>query len=152
MHRFWSVEETFKTLKSDLDIRPVHNQKAPLGIRYSGARQPYRLLHKDGKCGYLNVNTGEIVIPAQYSKAWQSSEGLGAVLGVGNRIGFIDKDNNMAIVYEIPYNKGLDYIFKDGYCVIFASSAHLPLNLRKRNQQERAQILPDEDPEETPYR
>ena len=71
---------------------------------------------------------------------------------VDNRIGFIDTDNNLVIGYEIPYNKALDYIFKDGYCVIFAPSAHLPLNLRKRNQQERAQILPAEDSEETPYR
>lgn len=73
---------------------------------------------KDGLRGYLNVNTGEIVIPAQYSKAWQFSEGLGAVLGEGNRIGFIDKANNLAIGYEIPYDKGLDYIFKDGYCIV----------------------------------
>lgn len=36
---------------------------------------------KDGFRGYINVNTGEIVFPAQYSKAWQFSEGLGAVLG-----------------------------------------------------------------------
>lgn len=73
---------------------------------------------KDGLRGYLNVNTGEIAISAQYTKAWQFSEGLGAVLGEGNRIGFIDKDNNLVIGYEIPYDKGLDYIFKDGYCVV----------------------------------
>ena len=36
---------------------------------------------KDGKRGFLNVKTGEIVIPAQYSKAWNFSEGLAAVLG-----------------------------------------------------------------------
>lgn len=73
---------------------------------------------KNGLRGYLNVNTGEIVIPAQYSKAWQFSEGLGAVLGKDNRIGFIDKDNNLVIGYEIPYDKCFDYIFKDGYCVV----------------------------------
>ena len=73
---------------------------------------------KDGKRGYLNINTGEIVIPAQYSKAWQFSEGLGAVLGANNKIGFIDSDNNLVIGYEIPFVKGFDYIFKDGYCVV----------------------------------
>lgn len=73
---------------------------------------------KDGKRGYLNVNTGEIVIPAQYSKAWQFSEGLGAVLGANNKIGFIDSDNHLVISYEIPYVKGFDYIFKDGSCVV----------------------------------
>ena len=57
---------------------------------------------KDGKRGYLNVKTGEIVIPAQYSKAWNFSEGLAAVLGGDDRIGFIDKDNRLVIDYIIP--------------------------------------------------
>ncbi len=73
---------------------------------------------KEGKRGYLNVNTGEIVIPAQYSKAWQFSEGLGAVLGANNKIGFIDSRNRPVIQNEIPYVKGFDYIFKDGSCVV----------------------------------
>ena len=71
---------------------------------------------KDGKRGYLNVKTGEIVIPAQYSKAWNFSEGLAAVLGGDDRIGFIDKDNRLVIDFIIPYEKGQDYVFKDGYC------------------------------------
>ena len=73
---------------------------------------------KDGKRGFLNVNTGDIVIPAQYNKAWQFSEGLGAVLGEKDKIGFIDKDNRLVIDYVIPYEKGYDYIFKDGLCVV----------------------------------
>ena len=70
----------------------------------------------DGKRGYLNVKTGEIVIPAQYSKAWNFSEGLAAVLGGDDCIGFIDKDNRLVIDFIIPYEKGQDYVFKDGYC------------------------------------
>ena len=54
---------------------------------------------KEGKRGYVNVNTGEIVIPAQYSKAWNFSEGLAAVLGGDDCIGFIDKDNRLVIDY-----------------------------------------------------
>lgn len=73
---------------------------------------------KDGFRGYLNVNNGEIVIPAQYSKAWQFSEGLGAVLGADDKIGFINCDNQLVIDYQIPYVKGYDYIFKDGSCVV----------------------------------
>lgn len=73
---------------------------------------------KNGRRGYLNVNNGEIVIPAQYSKAWQFSEGLGAVLGANNQIGFIDSDNKLVIGYDIPFVKGFDYIFKDGFCVV----------------------------------
>ena len=73
---------------------------------------------KSGKRGWLNVKNGEIVIPAQYVRAWQFSEGLGAVLGENNKIGFIDSGNNLVIDYVIPYEKGVDYIFKDGYCVV----------------------------------
>ena len=71
---------------------------------------------KDGKRGYLNVKTGEIVIPAQYSKAWNFSEGLAAVLGGDDCIGFVDKDNRLVIDYIIPFEKGQNYVFKDGYC------------------------------------
>lgn len=73
---------------------------------------------KEGKRGYINANTGEIVIPAQYSKAWNFSEGLAAVLGTGDCIGFIDKDNRLVIDYNIPFEKGQDYVFKDGYCSV----------------------------------
>lgn len=71
---------------------------------------------KDGKRGYVNVKTGEIVIPAQYNKAWNFSEGLAAVLGGDNCIGFIDKDNHLVIDYVIPFEKSRDYVFRDGYC------------------------------------
>ena len=72
----------------------------------------------EGRRGYINVKTGKIAIPAQYNKAWQFSEGLGAVMGENDYIGFIDKDNNLVIDYEIPYEKGFDYVFKDGFCVV----------------------------------
>ncbi|MGN1221440.1 MAG: WG repeat-containing protein [Candidatus Cryptobacteroides sp.] len=72
---------------------------------------------KEGKRGYVNVKTGEIVIPAQYSKAWNFSEGVAGVLGADNRIGFIDKDNRLVIDYIIPFEKTTDYVFKDGYCI-----------------------------------
>ena len=73
---------------------------------------------KDGKRGYVNVKTGRIVIPAQYSKAWNFSEGLAAVLGKDSCIGFIDKDNQLVIDYVIPLVNGMDYIFRDGYCLV----------------------------------
>ena len=38
---------------------------------------------KDDKRGYLNRNTGKVVIPAKYSKAWIFSEGLAAVVEDG---------------------------------------------------------------------
>lgn len=68
--------------------------------------------------GFINVMDGEVVIPAQYARAWQFSEGLGAVLGENGKVGFVDRENKLVIPYEIPYEKGLDYVFKDGYCTV----------------------------------
>lgn len=73
---------------------------------------------RTGKRGFLNINTGEIVISAQYKKAWHFSEGLAAVLGSNGKIGFIDYNNNLVIDYEIPYRDSDDYLFKDGYCTV----------------------------------
>ena len=73
---------------------------------------------KQGRRGYYNTNTGEEVIPAQYNKAWNFSEGLAAVLGEDNCVGFIDKDNHLVIGYEIPFEGGYDYIFRNGLCSV----------------------------------
>lgn len=70
----------------------------------------------EGWRGFVNVRTGEIVIPAQYRKAWNFSEGVAAVLGEDNKVGFIDKANQLVIDYIIPYQSGEDYVFKGGYC------------------------------------
>lgn len=122
-----------KTLSADIVVESYNNNRmrvknkktgkytTPKVIWVSGAPERDSLTvfcDKNGLRGYINVNTGEIVIPAQHSKAWRFSEGLGAVLGEGDRIGFIDKNNKLVIGYEIPYEKGFDYIFKDGYCVV----------------------------------
>jgi len=73
----------------------------------------------DGYRGFLNVNTGEIEIPAQYGKAWVFSEGLAAVVyGEKNRLGFINHNNEL-VIKDIPYDPGYyDYLFKDGFCII----------------------------------
>lgn len=73
---------------------------------------------KQGRRGYYNTNTGEVVIPAQYTKAWNFSEGLAAVLGEDNCVGFIDKDGRLIIGYEIPFEGGYDYIFRNGLCSV----------------------------------
>jgi hypothetical protein len=71
-----------------------------------------------GRRGFLNINDGEVVIPAQYDRAWQFSEGLGAVVGKNGKVGFIDRDNRLVIGCEIPYEPGFDYVFKDGSCTV----------------------------------
>lgn len=75
---------------------------------------------KDGSRGYLNANTGEVVIPAQYKKAWVFSEGLAAVMNESWKIGFVNKDNQVVIPFRYDYRKEypIDYLFHNGYCVM----------------------------------
>lgn len=75
--------------------------------------------------GYLNVNTGEIIIPAQYNRAWNFSEGIAAVLKNGF-ISFIDSkgepafDTTFPIYYEDNYND-IAPQFHNGLCVMRSS-------------------------------
>ena len=68
--------------------------------------------------GYLNVVTGEIDIKAEYDHAWLFSEGVAAVVK-DNKIGFIDKDNNVVIPFQYPMYASYapyTYRFYNGYC------------------------------------
>ncbi len=72
--------------------------------------------------GYLNVNTGEIIIPAQYNRAWNFSEGIAAVLKDG-AISFINADGKQAFdaVFPIYYQDDYNDIapqFHNGRCVM----------------------------------
>ena len=73
----------------------------------------------DNKRGYYNVYTGEIVVPAQFRRAWIFSEGLAAVQRNGN-IGFIDHQGNVVIDFLYPYhgNPLSSFVFEDGHCVV----------------------------------
>ncbi len=68
------------------------------------------------KRGYLNRFTGEVVIPAIYTRAWVFSEGLAAVERDGELL-FIDHkgqvviDKDFTVMGDEPI-----YAFKDGYC------------------------------------
>ena len=73
---------------------------------------------KEGKRGYLNVNTGKVVIAGQYKHAWHFSEGLAAVVADNGKIGFINYDNEMVIPAIYDYVVDYDYIFKDGFCIV----------------------------------
>ena len=78
-----------------------------------------------GKRGYINANTGEIIIDAKtndYNKAWIFSEGLAAVIKDG-KIGFIDSDNKVVIPFQYDYSNririwGFGYLFHDNYCIM----------------------------------
>ena len=72
--------------------------------------------------GFLDVYTGEIVIPAQYERAWIFSEGLGAVVK-DNKLGFINKSGGTVIPCQFNWrdqsgNNG-SFLFQDGYCAVF---------------------------------
>jgi hypothetical protein len=82
----------------------------------------YALPHKRG---YINVNTGRIVIDAEtngYRKAWVFSEGLAAVMKDG-KIGFINAQNEVVIPFKFDYSdeccrNGTGFLFHNGYCVM----------------------------------
>lgn len=77
------------------------------------------------KRGFVNVNTGEIVIDAKlndYNKAWVFSEGLAAVVKDG-KIGFINARNEIVIPFQFDYSDNchmydFGYLFHDGYCIM----------------------------------
>ena len=73
---------------------------------------------KDGKRGYLNRFSGEIVLPAIYSKAWVFSEGIAAV-EKDKKLLFIDHSGNIVIDnnFDVHYNDP-QYAFNDGYCIV----------------------------------
>ena len=72
--------------------------------------------------GYLNVNTGKIVIPAQYNRAWNFSEGIAGVLKDGV-VSFIKADGTPAFSQTFPIFYYDDYSeiafqFHHGLCVM----------------------------------
>lgn len=76
---------------------------------------------RNGKRGFLSVNTGEAVISEQYHRAWNFSEGVAAVMRDG-KIGFINSRNETVLPfgYDYAYRNGMpiDYLFRCGYCTM----------------------------------
>ena len=73
---------------------------------------------KDGKRGYLNRFTGEVTLPAIYTRAWVFSEGLAAV-EKDNELVFINHSGDVVIDkdFEVHFDDP-QYAFHDGYCVV----------------------------------
>ena len=73
---------------------------------------------EDQKRGYFNRFTGEVVLPAQYQKAWVFSEGVACVYDKGT-LHFIDHKGNLAINKTFPYTSCIDdYCFHNGLCLM----------------------------------
>ncbi|NVO20248.1 MAG: WG repeat-containing protein [Bacteroidetes bacterium] len=83
-----------------------------------------------GRRGYLNKFSGEITIPAQYSRAWKFSEGLGAVV-INSRLGFINGKGQTVIPFKFYYfndeDKRADFVFRNGYCSAIDSNGKFGL-------------------------
>lgn len=94
---------------------------------------------KDGKRGFLNVNTGKIVIGGKYQYAWVFSEELAAVVEPDGKMGFIDETGKYVIAPKLDYIPSHDYVFKHGVCCIENQDGKLGLLNR-----DGAWILPQE--------
>ena len=76
----------------------------------------------DNLRGYLNTHTGKIIIPAQYQRAWNFSEGIAAVYDEG-LVSFINASGEPAFSSTFPLHYGLNFDdiafqFHDGLCVM----------------------------------
>ena len=87
-----------------------------------------------GKRGYININTGRIIIDADandYRKAWVFSDGLAAVMKDG-KIGFINDQNDVVIPFQFDYTDkcrmyDFGYVFHNGYCAMTDANGNLGL-------------------------
>ena len=87
-----------------------------------------------GKRGYININTGRIIIDAEandYRKAWVFSDGLAAVMKDG-KIGFINANNEVVIPFQFDYIDkcrmyDFGYLFHNGYCIMTNANGDLGL-------------------------
>lgn len=76
----------------------------------------------DKKRGYFNRFTGELVIPAQYEKAWVFSEGVAWVKKDGV-LSLIDHDGNPVLDRTFPYTERIDdYCFHNGLCAMLGDN------------------------------
>ena len=87
-----------------------------------------------GKRGYININSGHIIIDAEandYRKAWVFSDGLAAVMKDG-KIGFINDKNEVVIPLQFDYTDkcrmyDFGYVFHNGYCAMTDADGNLGL-------------------------
>lgn len=82
---------------------------------------------EDQKRGYFNRFTGEVVIPAQFQKAWVFSEGVACVMDKGV-LHFIDHKGQNMMGKMFPYTKRIDdYCFHNGLCSMLGDNNRIGL-------------------------
>ena len=76
----------------------------------------------EGKWGFIDMNSGKVVIPAAYEKVWDFNEGLAAVADAEHEVGFIDKTGELQIpMMDVDWKDGY-YGFENGLCVLTHTS------------------------------
>lgn len=128
-HYYWGDED----LGDNIEIRHFSNNQAATYDKLTGKRLSPKVrwiscvperdsltvfCDKNGKRGFLNVNTGRVVIDGQYKHAWHFSEGLAAVVADNGKVGFINHDNEMVIPAVYDYVVDYDYLFENGICIL----------------------------------
>jgi hypothetical protein len=82
---------------------------------------------EEHKRGYFNRFTGEVVIPAQYDKAWIFSERVACVLDKG-MLHFIDHRGQTLMDKTFPYTERIDdYCFHNGLCQMLGDDNRIGL-------------------------
>ena len=88
----------------------------------------------DGKWGFIDMNSGKIVIPAIYEKVWDFTEGLAAVAEGYNKVGFIDTTDKLVIpMQEVDYRSGY-YSFDNGVAILEAPETGLKGAINKEGE------------------
>lgn len=128
-HYYWMDED----LTDNIEIRTFGNNQCATFNRITDERLSPKVrwiscvpdrdsltvfCDKDGRRGFLNVNTGRVVIDGQYRHAWHFSEGLAAVVGDNGKVGFVNYDNELVVPMMFEYVEGYDYLFVRGNCIL----------------------------------
>ncbi|MEG0900246.1 MAG: WG repeat-containing protein [Oscillospiraceae bacterium] len=83
------------------------------------------VFRQDNKRGFLNIKSGQIIIPAQYDKAWVFSEGVAAVVK-DEKVGFVNQMGEIVIPLQYKYLRGdqnnVDFLFRDGYATVISEN------------------------------
>lgn len=76
----------------------------------------------EGKWGFIEMNSGDIAIPAVYEKVWDFNEGLAAVADTDHKVGFISRTGELQIpMMDVNWEDGY-YSFENGLCVLTHTS------------------------------
>ncbi|MBP5508477.1 MAG: WG repeat-containing protein [Prevotella sp.] len=82
-------------------------------------KQPLACFSKGGKRGFIDRNTGEVVVEPHYKHAWMPGDSLAAVVDMDNKVKFIDCLGNIVIDdTTFVYEKDNDYQFERQMCVM----------------------------------